>query len=86
MGRSPVRGEHNFKAHNMYNSINPAVAKSIMLRMDGLQLQTEIAFFENELENLENGNVRKMYLNLRAYAQRRLKSLTVKSESYEFEF
>jgi hypothetical protein len=70
----------------MYNSINPAVAKSIMLRMDGLQLQTEIAFFENELENLENGNVRKMYLNLRAYAQRRLKSLTAKSESYEFEF
>jgi hypothetical protein len=70
----------------MYNVINPAVAKSIMLRMDIFQLQTEIAFFEQELETLKSGNLRKMYLNLRAFAQRRLKSLTSKSESYEFEF
>ena len=70
----------------MYNVINPAVAKSIMLRMDIFQLQTEIAFFEQELETLKSGNLRKMYLNLRAFAQKRLKSLTAKSESYEFEF
>jgi hypothetical protein len=70
----------------MYNTINPAVAKSIMTRMDGFQLQTEIAFFELELENIAPGNKRSMYLKLRAYAQRRLKSLTPKSESYEFEF
>ena len=70
----------------MYNLINPAVAKSIMLRMDGLQLQTEIAFFELELENLENGNKRKMYLNLRAFAQWRLKKLNSNPYSYEFEF
>lgn len=86
MGRSPIRGEHNFKAHNMYNLINPAVAKNIMLRMDGQQLQTEIAFFELELETLENGNKRKMYLNLRAFAQRRLKKLNSNPYSYEFEF
>lgn len=70
----------------MYNVINPAVAKSIMSRMNGQQLQTEIAFFEIELENLNQGNARRMYLNLRAFAKRRLKSLTAKSESYEFEF
>ena len=70
----------------MYNAINPAVAKAIMSRMDSLQLQTEIAFFEKELQNLESGNLRKMYLNLRAYAQRKLKSLSAKSENYEFEF
>jgi hypothetical protein len=70
----------------MYTTINPAVAKSIITRMDGLQLQTEIAFFEKELENLEYGNTRQMYLKLRAFAQRRLKSLTAKSESYEFDF
>jgi hypothetical protein len=70
----------------MYNLINPAVAKNIMSRMDSLQLQTEIAFFEKELQNIEPGNLRKMYLNLRAFAQRRLKSLTTKNEGYEFEF
>ena len=70
----------------MYNVINPAVAKSIMTRMDSFQLETEIAFFEKELENIEKTSVRKMYLNLRAFAQRRLKSLTAKNENYEFEF
>jgi hypothetical protein len=70
----------------MYNLINPAVAKNIMSRMDSLQLQTEIAFFEKELENLNPGNLRRMYLNLRAFALRRLKSLTAKNENYEFEF
>lgn len=70
----------------MYNLINPAVAKNIMSRMNGFELQTEIAFFELELENLVPGNKRSMYLKLRAYAQRRLKSLTFNSESYEFEF
>jgi hypothetical protein len=70
----------------MYNLINPAVAKNIMSRMDSLQLQTEIAFFEKELQNIEPGNLRKMYLNLRAFAQRRLKSLTKKNEGYEFDF
>jgi hypothetical protein len=70
----------------MYTVINPAVAKSIMSRMNSLQLQTEIAFFEKELEDLKPGNLRRMYLNLRAFAQRRLKSLTQKNDSYEFEF
>ena len=70
----------------MYTVINPAVAKSIMTRMDSFQLQTEIAFFESELENINPGNLRKMYLNLRAFAQRRLKSLTSNNENYEFEF
>jgi hypothetical protein len=54
--------------------------------MNGSQLQTEIAFFEKELEDLKPGNLRRMYLNLRNYAQRRLKSLTAKTENYEFEF
>jgi hypothetical protein len=53
----------------MYTTINPAVAKSIMSRMDGFQLQTEIAFFEKELENIKPGNLRTMYLNLRAFAK-----------------
>ncbi len=75
-----------FNAYIMYNSINPAVAKSVMTRMDQFQLQTEIAFFEKELQDLKPGNLRKMYLNLRAFAQRRLKSLTAKSENYEFQF
>jgi hypothetical protein len=70
----------------MYTTINPAVAKSIMTRMDGFQLQTEIAFFEKELENIKPGNLRTMYLNLRAFAKRRLNALTQKNESYEFEF
>jgi len=70
----------------MYTIINPAVAKSIMSRMNSQQLQTEIAFFEKELEDLKPGNLRRMYLNLRAFAQRRLKSLTQKNDSYEFEF
>ena len=70
----------------MYTTINPAVAKSIMTRMDGFQLQTEIAFFETELQSIEPGNLRTMYLNLRAFAKRRLKSITFNSESYEFEF
>jgi hypothetical protein len=54
--------------------------------MNGFQLQTEIAFFEKELQNIEPGNLRRMYLNLRNYAQRRLKSLTKKNEGYEFDF
>jgi hypothetical protein len=54
-----------------------------MSRMNGLQLQTEIAFFEKELEELHPGNLRVMYLNLRAYAQRRLKSLNAKNEGHE---
>ncbi len=70
----------------MYEVINPAVAKSIMSRMNYLQLQTEIAFFELELEKTEGGNLRKMYLNLRAFAQRRMKALTNKNDNYEFEF
>ncbi len=70
----------------MYEVVNPAVAKSIMSRMNSLQLRTEIAFFEIELEKIEGGNLRKMYLNLRAFAQRRLKVLTSKNDSYEFEF
>ena len=71
---------------SMYNVINPAVAKSIMSRMNKEQLNTEIAFFEIELENLNQGSLRKMYLKLRNYAQRRLKSLTNNSGSYELEF
>ncbi|MFN5416690.1 MAG: hypothetical protein ACK5B9_06495 [Flavobacteriia bacterium] len=70
----------------MYTTINPAVAKSIMTRMDGFQLQTEIAFFETELQNIEPGNLRTMYLNLRAFAKRRLNALIQKNDSYEFEF
>jgi hypothetical protein len=70
----------------MYTIINPAVAKSIMSRMNSQQLQTEIAFFEKELEDLKPGNLRRMYLNLRNFAQCRLKSLTAKNENYEFEF
>jgi len=49
-------------------------------------LQTEIAFFEKELEDLKPGNLRRMYLNLRNFALCRLKSLTAKNENYEFEF
>ena len=70
----------------MYNVINPAVAKSIMSRMNKEQLNTEIAFFEIELENLNQGSLRQMYLKLRDYAQRRLKSLTNNSGTYEIEF
>ena len=70
----------------MYEVVNPAVAKSIMSRMNSLQLRTEIAFFEIELEKIEGGNLRKMYLNLRAFAQRRLKVLNSNNSSYEFEF
>jgi hypothetical protein len=86
MGAKPERKSIIFKAHSMYTIINPAVAKSIMSRMNGFQLQTEIAFFEKELQNIEPGNLRRMYLNLRNYAQRRLKSLSAKNDVYEFEF
>lgn len=70
----------------MYTTINPAVAKSIMSRMNGMQLQTQIAFFERELEDLKPGNLRRMYLNLRNYAQSRLKALNAKSNNYELDF
>lgn len=59
----------------MYNIINPAVAKSIMLRMSKQQLYAEIAFFELELKDLQAGNKRSMFLRLRAFAQNRIQSL-----------
>lgn len=83
-----------FKAHIMHRKtntagiqlVNPAVAKSIMSRMNGKQLLTEIAFYEKELHDLKPGNLRSMYLNLRNYAQSRLKSLNAKSDNYELDF
>ena len=69
----------------MYNVINPAKAKSIMLRMNGLQLETEIAFFELELKTLEPGNTKQMYLKLRAFAKNRLRKLYAHPDRFEFE-
>jgi hypothetical protein len=86
MGGEAERKSIIFKAHSMYTTMNPAVAKSIMSRMNGFQLQTEIAFFEKELQNIEPGNLRRMYLNLRNYAQRRLKSLTLKMKNMNMTF
>lgn len=70
----------------MYYSINPAVIKSILMRMDKKQLQKEISFIESELEFLELGNIRSMMLRLRAFAKNLLKTLINYPGNYEFEF
>ena len=57
-GGEALKDEHNFKAHNMYNSVNPAVIKSILGGMKKPDLLKEILFIQQELESLEKGNKR----------------------------
>jgi hypothetical protein len=52
----------------MYNSVNPAVIKSILAGMKKPDLLKEIQFIQQELENLEKGNKRSMMLRLHQFA------------------
>ena len=52
----------------MYNSVNPAVIKSILGRMKKTDLLKEIRFIQQELETLEKGNKRTMMLRLHQFA------------------
>jgi hypothetical protein len=67
-GGEALKGEHNFKAHSMYNSVNPAIIKSILGGMKKPDLLKEILFIQQELESLEKGNKRNMMLRLHQFA------------------
>ena len=59
----------------MYNSVNPAVIKSILGVMKKPDLLKEILFIQQELESLEKGNKRNMMLRLHQYATNQYNNL-----------
>jgi len=59
----------------MYSTVNPAVAKSIMKRMNQEELNTELAFFEVELKKVQEGNYKNMLLRLQEFAKERYEML-----------
>jgi hypothetical protein len=59
----------------MYNSVNPAVIKSILGGMKKPDLLKEIQFIQQELETLEKGNKRTMMLRLHQFATNQYNNL-----------
>jgi hypothetical protein len=59
----------------MYNSVNPAVIKSILGGMKKPDLLKEIRFIQQELETLEKGNKRTMMLRLHQFATNQYNNL-----------
>ncbi len=59
----------------MYNSVNPAVIKSILGGMKKSDLLKEIQFIQQELETLEKGNKRTMMLRLHQFATNQYNNL-----------
>lgn len=53
----------------MYNSVNPAVIKSILSRMSADDLQIEIDYMEARIEILEEGNKLTMFERLLKFAK-----------------
>ncbi|MBI1836206.1 MAG: hypothetical protein HYR91_02965 [Flavobacteriia bacterium] len=52
----------------MYNRTNPAVIKSILLRLTKNELIQEIQFMRSQIEELEASNKRNMFISLQGFA------------------
>lgn len=52
----------------MYNRTNPAVIKSILLRLTKNELIQEIQFMRSQIEELEASNKRNMFISLQDFA------------------
>ena len=55
----------------MYNSINSAVIKSILHQMKFIDLVKEIEFMRSQIQVLEDGNKKNMFLRLYHFANER---------------
>ncbi len=68
VARSEATENINFNRINMYRRTNPAVIKSILLRLTKNELLEEIQIIESTIDELEPGNRRTMFLNLHVFA------------------
>ena len=68
MGGAKRRKDIIFKQINMYNRTNPAVIKSILLRLTKNELIQEIQFMRSQIEELEASNKRNMFISLQDFA------------------
>ena len=59
----------------MYNSVNPAVIKSILGGMKKTDLLKEIQFIQQELKSLEKGSKKSMMLRLHQFATNQYNNL-----------
>jgi len=72
IGRSEATKDIIFKQINMYNRTNPAVIKSIFLRLTRNELILEIQTIRSFLESQEPGTKRQMFINLYQFAMEQL--------------
>ena len=68
MGGAKRQKDIIFKQINMYNRTNPAVIKSILLRLTKNELIQEIQFMRFQIEELEASYRRNMFINLQDFA------------------
>ena len=67
----------------MYNTINPAVIKSILIRMKLKDLIVEMEFMRSQIEILEHGNKRNMFLRLYHFSKDREEKLIEYRNSFK---
>ena len=68
MGGAKRQKDIIFKQINMYNRTNPAVIKSILLRLTRNELLQEVQFMCSQIDELEASNRRNMFINLQYFA------------------
>ncbi len=81
MGGAKRQKDIIFKQINMYNRTNPAVIKSIFLRLTRNELIQEIQTTKSILEEQEPGTKREMLINLYQFAMDQLPK--AKNTSYK---
>ena len=69
MGGAKRQKDIIFKQINMYNRTNPAVIKSILLRLTKSELLDEIEIIKTKIIELEASNKRTMLMKLYVFAQ-----------------
>jgi hypothetical protein len=52
----------------MYKRTNPAIIKSILLRMNQIELIEEIQYIKTQIESLQPGNRKRMFIKLYQFA------------------
>lgn len=68
MGGAKRQKDINFKQIIMYSRTNPAVIKSILFMLPKSELIKQIEFMKTQIQELEPGNKRSMFLNLYIYS------------------
>jgi hypothetical protein len=52
----------------MYKRTNPAIIKSILFRMNQIELIEEIQYIKTQIERLQPGNKKRMFIKLYQFA------------------